>query len=1262
MTRKRIAITLGAALGVMAAALVLAAVLHDGGTAEAQAPPQTYTKVSMPDFGQHSQGWCWVGAAANSFWWFAHNTTGQDGLLGGPGHPWEATDVNSQTQGSICQGGVAGASWYDANDRAQGWPPPPPAIPGYRQVMSMIAQTTFRDKVQDGVRDPDGADNISGNADDENNYCYSEGVEKWDYLIGLTDYVENYGSGLKVHDIIDPARCGLHTGLIVNRGAPTTNSRDPCAGVAGPGVPGVDQVVQVPTLTDYMTQMSAGQDVLLWMEPAPGYYPETAHVVTGVGYNANLAPNEIYISDPWTHDVTPAPHDDTWLTVAAEGLVPGGGPCGDVLDNDGDGRVNDGCPPVAPGVEVGAQCANTRDDDGDLVVNDGCPPMGAPDHNNSSSHDATPPLPARPYDTCTVLNPGNPPPSPTNFRINCGGTVWIVYDMIFVSPLVVDKQVSDVLLDDGKNYPQEGNPLTLLSEDPLTRTSNYEYATTDPNFKYLKTTNVKVSVTSLDMNLGPDVPDDAYVSFLADVPLGCEGRWIPQTSPDGLHTDILTTADTFTNPSDPMTQTGGTVLNPQDPLYNEKIDGDGNSNTIESDLHFQTADWALNEPVGGQLSLLRFFEFDCSQAGDFTFTFYNKIEPEPVDADVDPNLTNNWWKATMLVHSLHNADIEILSWTAPSQLSGEVGVPFEITADEVKHNAGPQSAWSDVTWTAQEPAGGPVSARWIKQAGDTQPSDEVLDFQVNLSAISANLRVSRNLELTCNVAGGPYTVTLINDEWPINPNPPHERWEDGDTSDNTATTNVTVNCTQPAGEADVKVLDFWADPPWVVVPQPGIWVPTSVSEVKHNNGPQDTWANVWWWVTGDFPQSPVDVRWMAQGGDICTYGFHTPPPPQPPIAGMPVDCQRGWVNPGQPNDGDINDLEFPVWLPVSSQVQLMRGIQFECKAQGVYVITLWNYEYPEDPIADPDPSNNLRSTDVTVYCGGPPQEADKHVLSVSMDISASDHDTGDPDLDIQTSTNVPITVTSRDEVLAQGPVDSQITFLANVPQNCEGRWVAQQGDTLHEYERYDPANPIEQIHGYTHRDAKVPGDGDPMYPPMRSAESALHFQTVEIPGGPVPYARNFELHCWVDGNYTFTFCNKAEVMPPYMDPNTANNWQCTDLAVNSQTCQVGIDTDGDTYRDQIEWWVSSDCLDDCPDVIGADDAWPMDVDMSRDITVTGDVFNYRNRIGQQGGTDPACPAPSPLWRQRLDLDKDCYLTVTGDVFQYRNKIGNTCTP
>jgi hypothetical protein len=61
-----------------------------------------------------------------------------------------------------------------------------------------------------------------------------------------------------------------------------------------------------------------------------------------------------------------------------------GSECSNATDDDGDGVANDACPAVGPDTdgdgnpdpETGAQCLNTSDDDGDGTVNDGCPAVG----------------------------------------------------------------------------------------------------------------------------------------------------------------------------------------------------------------------------------------------------------------------------------------------------------------------------------------------------------------------------------------------------------------------------------------------------------------------------------------------------------------------------------------------------------------------------------------------------------------------------------------------------------------------------------------------------------------------------------------------------------------------------------------------------------------------------------------------------------------------------------------------------------------------
>jgi len=94
-----------------------------------------------------------------------------------------------------------------------------------------------------------------------------------------------------------------------------------------------------------------------------------------------------------------------------------------------------------------------------------------------------------------------------------------------------------------------------------------------------------------------------------------------------------------------------------------------------------------------------------------------------------------------------------------------------------------------------------------------------------------------------------------------------------------------------------------------------------------------------------------------------------------------------------------------------------------------------------------------------------------------------------------------------------------------------------------------------------------------------------------------------------------------------------------------------LDTDGDGFTDAAEQYLGTDALDNCPD--GSwDDAWPLDINKSRDISVTGDIFKYVGRIGAKPG--------QPKWWQRLDLDASGDISVTGDVFLYVGRLGEKC--
>jgi len=99
------------------------------------------------------------------------------------------------------------------------------------------------------------------------------------------------------------------------------------------------------------------------------------------------------------------------------------------------------------------------------------------------------------------------------------------------------------------------------------------------------------------------------------------------------------------------------------------------------------------------------------------------------------------------------------------------------------------------------------------------------------------------------------------------------------------------------------------------------------------------------------------------------------------------------------------------------------------------------------------------------------------------------------------------------------------------------------------------------------------------------------------------------------------------------------------------------DDDNDGFGDDVEIYLNTVGLDNCPGSPpgSGGDAWPLDLDVNKIITVAGDVLYYRGRIGENGG-----PPPSSNWQQRLDLNKDNFITVAGDVLMFRGKISKTC--
>jgi hypothetical protein len=100
-------------------------------------------------------------------------------------------------------------------------------------------------------------------------------------------------------------------------------------------------------------------------------------------------------------------------------------------------------------------------------------------------------------------------------------------------------------------------------------------------------------------------------------------------------------------------------------------------------------------------------------------------------------------------------------------------------------------------------------------------------------------------------------------------------------------------------------------------------------------------------------------------------------------------------------------------------------------------------------------------------------------------------------------------------------------------------------------------------------------------------------------------------------------------------------------------CQPGVDSDGDGFDDDVECYLPTDQNDDCTDEIGVHDAWPLDINIDKAVTVVGDVLSYSDKIGLSVDGDPIL--------QRLDLNADGAITVVGDVLAFSDRIGASCT-
>ena len=178
------------------------------------------------------------------------------------------------------------------------------------------------------------------------------------------------------------------------------------------------------------------------------------------------------------------------------------------------------------------------------------------------------------------------------------------------------------------------------------------------------------------------------------------------------------------------------------------------------------------------------------------------------------------------------------------------------------------------------------------------------------------------------------------------------------------------------------------------------------------------------------------------------------------------------------------------------------------------------------------------------------------------------------------------------------------------------------------------------------------------------------------------------IRCTSTGLKTFDFDNSITVTTPFVsDSNLANNsshklmsvWDDLDSGADSDgdgvlnggdncalsynpgqedcsnndvgdACDTG-DFDADVFSDKVEVYLGTDPADNCPDVVGADDAWPLDMNKDKFVTMA-DVNRYAGKIGRSVSADPLL--------RRLDLNQDNFTTMA-DVNKYAGKLGQKCT-
>jgi len=602
-------------------------------------------------------------------------------------------------------------------------------------------------------------------------------------------------------------------------------------------------------------------------------------------------------------------------------------------------------------------------------------------------------------------------------------------------------------------------------------------------------------------------------------------------------------------------------------------------------------------PVSTDVVVDEAWTLHCDEPSEHSFSFDNSIAITTLHVE-DPSPANNAASTGLTVTAIAEADVKISGQSVvglPSQ--APVSEDVDVTLHKTLHNNGGY---------------GPVDVS-ISASVDTSlaPGCTATPDPGNLT--SASLPVSSNVVVdevwTIHCAeGGVKTFRFDNS---IAVTTPHV--VDPDLGNNFASSEPSVTF---GGISDMKVVDQYVEnAPIEIAPSEDVLV--VLDKIIHNNGPWE----------------PVEVSTET-------------------IVTAPTGCT---VEP------EVHVQQFHN-VPVSVDILHHEPFTIHCSEPGQFTFVFDDtVELKEPYVTDPEPDNDSATTELVVNSVG---QADVKIVSTSF---------VDPPTKVDLGVDVDVTL---QKVLHNNgpwePVDIAIDAIAAAPTGCtvvekdvpdsvsdvpvsvdqvvNEVWTVNCSETGLKTFVFD--NAIDVATPYVSDPDLANNSSHKLLSVMDDASAELDADSDGLSDAFDPCPINPD--CDGDG------VSDGPIDPDGDSPIVAGPDNCPAVPNTDQADFDGdgvgdacddSDADADGFRDTVELYVGTDPLNACPDG-PSDDAWPLDIDQSCDISVTGDVFNYVGRIGATLG--------GPNWLQRLDLDASGDISVTGDVFTYAGRIGESC--